>query len=335
MREPLPYTGGTLDRAVPYRTDPRWIEDVLARPSAVIIPLWSDKCLVAAAAPVRLARPAAGPVLAASAEPVFLGLDGDAGVFAVDLSELAEEAAVRLAGATEAADVRALFPGLPADQAAELAYARGLLRWHREQRFCGACGGGADSREGGHLRACGDCGRLLFPRIEPAVIVLVETQGRCLLGRHRGARPGAYATLAGFVEIGESLEEAVRREVSEEAGVKLGEVTYRGSQPWPFPGGLMIGFRAQALSDEVRVDEEELVEARWFTRAEVRDQLGPGRPDSIESYLIEDWLREAPSARLLLYGATGGFAEVGASGCRGGCAGSRDHACAGIYVRLG
>jgi NAD+ diphosphatase len=295
MREPLPYAGGTLDRAASYRSDPTWIEAKLAGPSAMIIPMWSDKCLVTEAGPVRLARSVAGAVLAATAQPVFLGLDGEAAVFAVDLSELDEQVAIRLAGATETADIRALFPGLRTDQAAELAYARGLLRWHREQRFCGACGGGADSREGGHFRACRDCGRLLFPRIEPVVIVLVEAQGRCLLGRHRGAEPGAYATLAGFVEIGESLEEAVRREVSEEAGVKLGEVSYRGSQPWPFPGGLMIGFRAQALSDEVQVDGEELVEARWFTRAEVRDQLGPGRPDSIESYLIEDWLREAPA----------------------------------------
>jgi NAD+ diphosphatase len=286
MRESLPYAGGTLDRAAARRSDPRWIEAKLADPATVIIPMWSDRCLVADGEPVRLVRPDT------ATEPVFLGVSGAAAVFAVDLSALDEQAAVRLAGATGTADVRALFAGLRADQAAELAYARGLLRWHREQRFCGACGGGTDGRDGGHHRQCRGCGRLHFPRIEPAVIVLVEAPGRCLLGRHRGARPGAYATLAGFVEIGESLEEAVRREVAEEAGVKLGEVTYRGSQPWPFPGGLMVGFRAVALCDEVRVDEEELVEARWFTRAEVRDQLGPSRPDSIESYLIEEWLGE-------------------------------------------
>jgi NAD+ diphosphatase len=285
MREPLPYAGGTLDRAAARRADPGWIEARLADPAAVIIPMWSDKCLVVDGEPVRLAR-------TAEAEPVLLGLSGEAAVFAVDLSELDEYQAVQLTGATGTADVRALFPGLRADQAAELAYAKGLLRWHREQRFCGACGGGTGSRDGGHHRQCGGCGRLHFPRIEPAVIALVEARGRCLLGRHRGARPGAYATLAGFVEIGESLEEAVRREVAEETGVKLGEVAYRGSQPWPFPGGLMVGFRAVALSDEVRVDGEELVEARWFTRAEVRDRLGPSRPDSIESYLIEEWLSE-------------------------------------------
>jgi NAD+ diphosphatase len=301
MREPLPYTGGILDRAPGLRADPGWLEARLASPSAVIIPMWSGKCLVAdavadgggaGAGPVRLARPAAAAVLAAAAEPVLLGLAGDAAVFAADLSGLDEDEAVGLAGAAATADMRALYPGLRADTAAELAYARGLLHWHREQRFCGACGGGADSREGGHLRVCRDCGKLLFPRIEPAVITLATFADRCLLGRHRGARPGAFATLAGFVEIGESLEEAVRREVHEEAGLRLGEVSYRGSQPWPFPGGVMIGFRAVALSEEVHVDEEELVEARWFTRAEVREQLGSGRPDSIESYLIEEWLGE-------------------------------------------
>jgi NAD+ diphosphatase len=293
MRESLPYTGGALDRAPGQRADPGWVEALLASPSAVIIPLWSGKCLVSGAGLVRLGRAAASAVLAAAVEPVFLGLDGEAGVFAVDLSGFDEHEAVRLAGAGATADMRALFPGLRADAAAELAYARGLLHWHREQRFCGACGGAADSRDGGHLRVCRDCGKLLFPRIEPAVITLATFADRCLLGRHRGARPGAFATLAGFVEIGESLEEAVRREVHEEAGVRLGDVTYRGSQPWPFPGGVMIGFRAVALCDEVRVDEEELIEARWFTRAEVSGQSGPRRPDSIESYLIDEWLAEA------------------------------------------
>ena len=306
MREPMPYAGGTLDRAVSYRSDPRWIEAELAKPSARIVPMWSDKCLVGDPSSPWLARADADAVIAAAPEVVFLGLDGGSGdagagsaVFAVDLSDLDEQAALRLAGAAEAADVRALFQGLRADHAAGLAYARGLLRWHREQRFCGACGGVADSRDAGHLRVCRDCGRLLFPRIEPAVIVLVEAPrvagvpGRCLFGRHRGAPAGSFSTLAGFVEVGESLEEAARREIAEEAGVRVGPVTYRGSQPWPFPGGLMIGFRAVAVSAEIEVDGDELVEARWFTRAEVCERHATGRRDSIGSRLIEEWLLEA------------------------------------------
>lgn len=140
---------------------------------------------------------------------------------------------------------------------------------------------------------------LHFPRIEPAIIVLVELPGeprRCLLGRHQGAGPDRFSTLAGFVEVGESLEDAVRREVAEEAGVAVGPVSYQGSQAWPFPAGLMIGFRAVADSPEVRVDGTELLDARWFTAAEIRARIAdesaapPYRVDSIGRALIEDWL---------------------------------------------
>lgn len=217
-------------------------------------------------------------------DEVFLGLDGDTAVFAVDLAEPAE-----------AVDVRSLFGTVSADEAATLVYAKGILHWNRNQRFCGTCGAPTESRDGGHLRVClGDaCGRLLFPRIEPAVIALVEYEGRCLLGRHRGAAEGAFATLAGFVEIGETLEDAVRREVAEEAGVTVGEVVYQASQPWPFPSGLMLGFRAQAVSGEIDVDSDELQEARWFTPAEVIERGVTGKVDSIGSYLIASWLENA------------------------------------------
>ncbi|MFC7615821.1 NAD(+) diphosphatase [Actinokineospora soli] len=201
-------------------------------------------------------------------------------LFAVDLAD--EPAGT--------ADIRALYRGLPAEEATRLAYARGLLHWHRGQRFCGACGQPAESRHGGHLRVCTGCAKELYPRIEPAVIVLVEHGDRCLLARHRGKE--SYSTLAGFVEIGESLEDAVRREVAEEAGVDVGPVDYLGSQAWPFPAGLMVGFRAEATSDRVAVDGAELDEARWFTRAEVA-AMEDSRPDSIEAFLIGAWLARA------------------------------------------
>jgi NAD+ diphosphatase len=234
-------------------------------------------------------------------EPVFLGLDSDTAVFAVDLSTVEETEALRLAGAGESVDTRAAFGELSAAQAATMAYARGLLHWHRNQRFCGACGAASAPRHGGHLRTCLGCGKLLFPRIEPAVIVLVTAGDRCLLGRHRGAAEGVFATLAGLVEIGESLEDAVRREVREEAGVRVREVSYQASQAWPFPAGLMVGFRATAVSDEVEVDRTELAEARWFTRAELRERLdryrrqGISRYDSIEKYLLDTWLSQEPA----------------------------------------
>jgi NAD+ diphosphatase len=304
VSEVLPYTGVELDRAGARRADADWVAAALADPKAVIIPVHGDDFLAAGGLPARLARADAGEVLAAGAAPVFLGLDPAAGtgVFAVDLSELVPEAAAGLAGAAGTVSVRAVYGQLSAADAALLGYARGITRWSREHKFCGACGCALSSRDGGHVRACGDCGRLHFPRIEPAVIVLVTSPpragepDRCLLARHSASVTGGWATLAGFVEIGESLEEAVRRELAEEANVRVGEVRYFGSQPWPFPSGIMIGFRAVALSDRVDVDGAEVAEARWFTRADVRRDFWDAsrRPDSIESYLIGAWLDEDP-----------------------------------------
>jgi NAD+ diphosphatase len=301
----LAYNGLALDRVPARRGDPAWVETVRGRPNARLIPFWKEKCLTRGTPgggyqPAILAAPAAAAALVAATETVLLGLDGEAGIFAMDLSRLERADALAVAGATDAVDVRAMFAALEMQQAATLGYALGILRWHRDQRFCGACGHPAASCQGGTQRRCtsADCGRLLFPRIEPAVITLVEAPGaasRCLLARHRGAEPGAFATLAGFVEIGESLEDAVRREVAEETGIRLGEVSYRASQAWPFPAGLMIGFRARAVSEAICVDRAELEQARWFTRAEVSAVLArrPARRDSIESHLIGAWLRES------------------------------------------
>ncbi|MEU7654563.1 NAD(+) diphosphatase [Micromonospora taraxaci] len=295
----LAYGGGWLDRAGPLRTDPARVEALLAEPTTVVLPMWRDRCLVDGDGPVRLIADRASLVRSAAGETVFLGLDGDVAVFAADLSALPERSAAEMAGATRAVDVRALVGRLDAGDAAVQAYARGLLHWHRQQRFCGRCGAPAVAGGGGHLRTCtgGECGRLLFPRIEPAIIVLVEapgSPGRCLLARHAGAPEDAFSTLAGFVEVGESLEDAVRREMAEEAGVTVTDVTYQGSQAWPFPAGLMVGFRATATSDEVRVDGEELLEARWFTRDELRERVESGRSlgrvDAIDHRLLEDWL---------------------------------------------
>jgi NAD+ diphosphatase len=283
----LAYSGNPLDRAAGRRSDDAWLAAALADPRARVLPMWRDLCLVDGDRPVTLTGGEAD---------VFLGLDGDVPVFAVDLSALDEADALAAAGATGTRDVRALFTTLDAPTAAAYGQARGLLHWHRNQRFCGACGGPTAVRQGGNLRACEGCGKLLFPRIEPAVITLVESADRCLLARHGGAPAGGWSTLAGFVEVGESLEDAVRREVAEESGVRVGEVVYAASQAWPFPAGLMVGFRAHALDESIAVDGEELVEAGWFTRAEVREIVTarPRRPDAIDRYLIETWLSEAP-----------------------------------------
>ncbi|WBB65923.1 NAD(+) diphosphatase [Micromonospora sp. WMMD812] len=296
----LAYGGGWLDRAGALRADAERMAALRADARATVLPLWRDRCLVTADdVPVRLAGDAARPVLAAANETVFLGLDAGVAVFAADLSGQAEADAVALAGAASTVDVRRLAGRLDPAEAATQAYARGLLHWHRQQHWCGSCGALTTARDSGHVRECSGagCGRLLFPRIEPAIIVLVVAPGapdRCLLARHAGAAEDAYSTLAGFVEVGESLEDAVRREMAEEAGVTVTELSYQGSQAWPFPAGLMVGFRATAASDEVRVDGVELLEARWFTRDELRARVAAGRPlgriDSIDHHLLGRWL---------------------------------------------
>ena len=302
--ENLAYSGGYLDRASYRRSDPGWVAGVLDSPQARIIPVWREHCLVSGdpPAPLTTLDAARRQSVREVGTPMFLGLDGDAGVFVADLSALDEKRAVELAGAERVGDVRAFAGTLEAATAATLAYARGLAYWNRHQRFCGSCGAPALSSHGGHLRVCGNesCARLHFPRIEPAVITLVESAGpprRCLLARHRGAAPDRYALIAGFVEIGESLEDAVRREVAEETGVSLGAVHYVASQAWPFPAGLMAGFHATAASDSVTPDGREILEARWFTGAELAERATSGRPlgrvDSIDRHLLRSWLDQA------------------------------------------
>ena len=305
----LAYSGGTIDRASNQRTDPAFLDATLAAPGARVIPMWRDRCIVTGdpAVPVLLPASGAGAVLAAAvlegaAETVFLGLDDGAGFFAADLSPLEESRAIELAGGEQALDVRAFVGALGPPQAALLGYARGMLYWHRHQQYCGTCGSATRSGHGGHLRSCQnqECARLHFPRVEPAVIMLVESAEpprRCLLARHQGSAPDGYSTLAGFVGVSESLEDAVRREVAEETGVLVGTVTYLGSQGWPFPSGLMVGFRATALTEAVTPDADEVLEARWFTPAQLIELAAArgrlGREDSIGHYLMRSWLAES------------------------------------------
>lgn len=313
--EPAPtlaYAASGLDRASDRRQDPSWVAAVRDRDSSRFLLTWSYRQAVLEhddGPRLRLVpRPAADALLAASSEPVLLGLEPDGrAVFALDL-ELEDEAAGEALAEASFADLRRVGPLLEARQAAMAAQARGLIYWHRHHRFCGLCGAPTASRHGGYLRACTaeGCTKDTFPRMDPAVIMLVEHRPEsaepvCLLGRGPQWPVGSFSTLAGFMEPGESLEETVAREVMEEAGVAVDRVTYQGSQPWPFPSSLMLGFRARARSTELRLDAQELADAGWFTARELRsfgDWTDPSaerrlpRRDSIARYLIDAWIAE-------------------------------------------
>ena len=196
-------------------------------------------------------------------------------------------------------ELRQVAALLDAPDAAILAHARAMAYWHQRHRFCGDCGSPTESREGGYVRVCSNaqCGQHHFPRSDPAIIVLVESGNRCLLGRKPSWPDGLYSTIAGFVEPGECIEQAVIREVSEETGVRVGEIHYQSSQPWPFPSSLMLGFRARAADPTIRVDQDELQDAQWFTREQIRSGLLEKRlrlPTniSVSHRLIEGWFDE-------------------------------------------
>ncbi|HWS27193.1 MAG TPA: NAD(+) diphosphatase [Xanthomonadales bacterium] len=192
-------------------------------------------------------------------------------------------------------DLRLAALTLPHVDAGYAAYARALVHWHQRHRYCGQCGASTRIELGGHRRRCNNdnCGLEQFPRLDPAIIVLVEHAGRVLLGRQASWPPRRYSVLAGFVEPGESLEDALRREVLEESGVVVVECDYHSSQPWPFPASLMLGFTARAEHDELRYGDE-LEHAAWFSPAELLDAVGSGEvrlppPLSLSARLLEDW----------------------------------------------
>lgn len=293
------FAGNPLDRAGHRRADAQWLAERLSDPASRFVPVWRTRNLVAVdpmAGAVRLDAATAALLLAEGASAVFLGLEHDTAHFALDLSHLEEPAVRALGGQAEPADLWAIGGTLPRDQAALLAHARALVTWHARHRFCGACGAPTEPREAGHVRACTNpsCGAQHFPRTDPAVIMLVTYGERCLLGRQKSWPDPVYSTLAGFVEPGESLEEAVAREVMEEVGVPLSEVVYHSSQPWPFPLSMMIGFTAAAATDRLVIDGTEIADARWLTRDDVRGHEALGirlpRAHSIARHLIEDWM---------------------------------------------
>jgi len=302
----IPYGWSGLDRADHLRDDATWLDQQLQHSETRIYPLWQSRSLFTG---VDGHQPRAVPLEADSldllrrlgGEPIFLGLQEGYACFAVDLVNLQDpEQEPELASRGTFADLRAVGMLLPPAEGALLAHARALTFWNLRHRFCGVCGAPTVMRRGGNQRQCSDekCQVPQFPRMDPAVIMLVHDGGdRCVLGRQKVWRAGMHSTLAGFVEPGEALEEAVAREVAEEVGLEIQEATYFSSQPWPFPSSLMLGFHARAEFRPLRVQPEELESARWFSRKEILESpedetFHLPRRDSISYRLIQAWLHD-------------------------------------------
>jgi NAD+ diphosphatase len=286
------FAGPYVDRTAHLRDDPAGIEAAIADARSRAVPVWNARNLVTSGDPPRAALLdlASLPQASRNADQLIL-LGQFAGVPCFACALDAQQAPL-LVPDTTFEDLRLMAPALSAEDAGLLGYARAMVSWRERHRYCGNCGAPTRAAKGGHVVLCTNtsCGVEQFPRIDPAIIVLISDGERALLGRQASWPAGRYSTIAGFVEIGESLEDAVIREVLEETGVAVDRIQYHSSQPWPFPASLMLGFTAHALTAEVRRKDKELEDARWFSREQITNRqvlLPPGQ--SISFRLIEHW----------------------------------------------
>jgi NAD+ diphosphatase len=297
MESPNYYASLPIDRRSEVRRDPAFVAARLEHVQARLIPVWRTKNLVRTAE-----RPAAVWVPRAHLDHVpgprvYLGEWDDTPYFALDLSHIDESEISTHAPEGEFVDLRGVGALMDRAEGGMVAYARGLAWWHARHRFCGVCGAPTESEAGGHVLKCTNesCGAEHFPRTDPATIMLIVRGDKCLLGRNKRFPFPMYSTLAGFVEPGESLEDCVRRETFEEAGIRVGRVEYRSSQPWPFPASIMLGFWGEALSEDIVTDDEELIDVIWASRDFLRQSHDPEkfrlpRADSIARRLIDEWI---------------------------------------------
>lgn len=266
------------DRAAHLRKDDTW-----RAPGVRVLVIGGEHVATVGGAGIRWISLEEAP----EGEWIFLGTKDDVRYAAVMVDRVPAE--------LEPVSLRVLGPTIAPDEASLGVHAVGIARWHQHHKFCANCGRPSDIAEAGHVRICPACGTHHFPRTDPAVIMLItDGDDRALLGRGPQWPEGRFSTLAGFVEPGESLDDAVRREVLEEVGIQVGEVSYAGSQPWPFPSSLMLGFFGQALTSDITIDENEIAEARWFTRDEVTEMTATSDlllpPNvSISRWLLQKW----------------------------------------------
>ena len=308
LPQPHIFAANPLDRCEVERRDEDWISRRIKEPSSRFLPLRGPAALLSEH-PSAADNAAAGlgwvawadlePHLSA-AVPLLLGLRDGSAHFAIDLSQ--EEAA---AAAMEARpghwfeEARAAAENLlSGPEAGILAQGRAQVNWHNRHGYCSVCGQPTVVKRGGQKRECPACKAEHFPRVDPVIIMVVSDGDRCLLGQSRGrlAAMNRYSALAGFMDQGESIEEAVAREVMEEAGIRVKNVRYHSSQPWPFPSSLMIGCHAQADTTDIAMDNEEMTDVQWFDRAEVlralegkSDKLALPGPIAIAHHLIKAW----------------------------------------------
>jgi NAD+ diphosphatase len=314
------FAAPTIDRSSHRRRDDAWVADRLQDPDTRLVPVWGSKNLFADDAdkstprPILLAPPDLGDLVHRAESITLLGEADSRAYFAVGLRSDSPDAdsgsesvspPAELAEMGRFRDLRRIGALLDRWEGALLAYARAITYWHHRHRFCGSCGSPTTSASAGHLRVCGnaECGQQHFPRTDPAIIVLVTSGERCLLGRQAVWPPKMYSTIAGFVEPGESLEAAVVREVLEETSVRVEEIMYHSSQPWPFPSSLMLGFTARAADDAIQLNDGELEDARWLSREEMQvalqdETLRLPTNASISYRLIEDWFDAGGAGRL-------------------------------------
>jgi NAD+ diphosphatase len=290
------FAGNPLNRASDRRSDADWLAGKLAEPQSRALVLWNGSPLLKDGALVWLGGSLAQHLAGGEEHLLFMGLDGEAAVFALDLDGAADPAEGPLEGWGTFGEMRSAAAALPIPDTGLLSTARSLFEWRRRHRHCSVCGQISRAVDGGWKRVCPSCDAQHFPRVDPCVIMLPIIGDKCLVGRQAAWAEGRYSALAGFVEPGESIEEACAREVKEEAGLTVTAVRYHSSQPWPYPSNLMIGLMADVSDENAAPDLNELEAVQWLTRPQARDVVEgrmPGvtapPPLAIAFHLLRDW----------------------------------------------